>query len=49
MFLVIHRYILLSLILLLFLANSVYAFARRVMGAGIAWKQRTYGRGSGVE
>lgn len=32
-----------------YLANSLYAFSRRVVGTGIHWKQRWYDRESGVD
>jgi hypothetical protein len=32
-----------------FFANGLYAFSRRARGGGIYWKQRRYGRGTGVE
>lgn len=32
-----------------YLANGLYAFSRRVVGAGIHWKQRRYDRESGID
>jgi len=32
-----------------FLFNAVYVLARRIIGAGISWKQRFYSTGSGID